>query len=194
MAGGVGVAWLAGGIGFGSRIKQAGPGPGSAARLPGRGQAKDAKEESEKKSFFAVLAVIAWVTAFALVEPAVAWLQERFSMRRLHAAVGCGVAAWMLGAVTVFSFNYWSFSFQFFGAVKKLGAFDVMQILTSHALLPVTGVLFAVFAGWVLKSDQTRAALAFRSPCGYDVWLWSTRLVLPLMLCLLLFYIPWLFA
>ena len=115
-------------------------------------------------------------------------------MTRFRATVLCGIGAWILGAITVFSFNYWSFSFKFFSAVKKFGAFDIMQILTAHVLLPVTGILIAVFAGWMMKPDPARAELAFRSPCAFDAWLWLTRLALPLMLFWLLLNMPRLFA
>lgn len=145
-------------------------------------------------AFFAVLVIVAWTTAIALVEPAVAWLQERFGLTRFRATVLCGIGAWILGAITVFSFNYWSFSFNFFNVVKKFGAFDLMQILTTHLLLPLTGILIAVFAGWMVKPDLARSQLAFRSPCAFDAWLWLTRLALPLMLFWLLWNMPRLFA
>lgn len=145
-------------------------------------------------AFFAVLVMVAWTTAIALIEPAVVWMQERFGWTRFRATVGCGIGAWILGAITVFSFNFWSFSFNFFDAVKKFGAFDLMQILTAHLLLPLTGILIAVFAGWIVKPDRARAELAFRSPCAFDVWLWLTRFALPLLLLWLLWNMPRLFA
>lgn len=144
--------------------------------------------------FFLLLVVIAWTSAIALAEPVVAWLVERFAINRVRAVIRCGFAAWVLGVITIFSFGDWAFSFRVFGVVKKLGYFDVVQVLTAQALLPLCGILVAVFAGWVLKLETTRAALALRSPCAYDVWLWLMRVVIPLLLVVLLLNLPELFA
>jgi len=77
---------------------------------------------------------------------------------------------------------------------KRLGLFDVQQILTAHVLLPITGLLVAVFAGWVLRSEATRAELGLRSICGHDAWLWSLRIVVPILLLVLFYYLPKLYA
>jgi NSS family neurotransmitter:Na+ symporter len=144
--------------------------------------------------FFALLAVVAWLAAIALIEPALAWLTERFVITRIRAVFVVGGAAWVVGLVMMLSLNYWSFSFRFLGEVKKLGLFDVAQILTAQVLLPLCGVFVAVFAGWRLKPEVTRAALNMRSPCAYDAWLWLVRVAIPLLLLVLFFHITELFA
>jgi NSS family neurotransmitter:Na+ symporter len=144
--------------------------------------------------FFALLAVVAWLAAIALIEPALAWLTERFAITRIRAVFIVGGAAWAVGLVMMLSLNYWSFSFHFLGEVKKLGLFDVAQILTAQVLLPLCGVSVAVFAGWRLKPEVTRAALNMRSPCAYDAWLWLVRVAIPLLLLILFFHITELFA
>jgi NSS family neurotransmitter:Na+ symporter len=144
--------------------------------------------------FFAVLAIVGWLSALALAEPVVVWLGERFGLSRARAALLCGLAAWLAGLVTIFSFNFWAFSFKFLGVVRNLGMFDVLQILTAQVLLPLVGILIALFAGWVMRTDITRAALALRSPCAYDAWLWLTRLAVPLVLLLVAFSLAQLFA
>ena len=58
--------------------------------------------------FFILLSIAAWTSAISLVEPAVAWLVENRKFSRVGAAIGCGIAAWLLGFVTIFSFNIWS--------------------------------------------------------------------------------------
>jgi len=44
----------------------------------------------------------------------------------------------------------------------------------------------AVFAGWVLRPELTREALAIDSPCVHDVWLWLNRVVVPVALVFVL--------
>ncbi len=58
--------------------------------------------------FFVLLALAAWSSAISLIEPAVAWLVETGKFTRLSATIGCGLAAWLVGLATVFSFNIWS--------------------------------------------------------------------------------------
>src|SRR5581483_11368205 len=144
--------------------------------------------------FFALLTVIAFLRAIALLELVVAWLGEQFRIRRMHAAFIGGAGAWALGLVSIFSFNYWAFSFRFFAMEKRLGAFDVLQVMTAHVLLPLTGLLLAVFAGWVLRPEATRAALGLRSACAHDAWLWSLRIVVPALLLVLFYFLPTLYA
>lgn len=144
--------------------------------------------------FFLLLAIMAWFSAVAFVEPMVAWLQEARSWTRLRAAVVCGIAAWLLGIVFILSFNYWAFSFRFFNAVKRLGLFDVAQILTAQVLLPVCGILIALFAGWALRAVTTREWLGVRSLCGFDAWLWLSRLGIPILLAVVFFSLSDLFA
>lgn len=141
--------------------------------------------------FFVLLSLIALLRAIALLETVTVWLGERFGLTRVRAVALVGTAAWALGLVTVLSFNYWAFSFPFFGGVeKKLGVFDLLQIATTQVLLPVAAVLLALFAGWAIKAETSREALALRSPCAYDAWIWLLRLLVPLVLLVLLAYLP----
>lgn len=144
--------------------------------------------------FFALLALVAWLSALAFVEPALVWLGERFALPRRRAALLLGAAAWLLGVAVILSFNLWAFSFKFFGVVKKLGGFDVLQIVTAHALLPLAGILIALFAGWAFRPSVAREALGLRSPCTFEVWLWLVRLVVPALLAVVWFNLPELFA
>jgi SNF family Na+-dependent transporter len=56
-------------------------------------------------TFFVLLTVAAWTAAIGLLEPAVAWLSETRGMARPTAAMRVGFVVWLLGFLTVFSFN-----------------------------------------------------------------------------------------
>lgn len=143
--------------------------------------------------FFILLVVVAWMTAIALVEPAMTWLEEVIDMQRPKAALLCGLSAWGLGIMTILSFNVWAFSFKYFGVDKKLGFFDVIQILTSNFLLPIGGILIALFSGWVLSHDVARRQHGARSPCAFDAWKWVVRIIVPALLLIISFNIRKLF-
>ena len=136
--------------------------------------------------YFAALVIIALLMGLALLEPAIVWLEERFGMTRLRAALTIGLAGWALGLVTLFSFNYAAFSFKILGIEKSLGLFDVLQSLTAELLFPLAALLTALFVGWMLKPDGARDELAMRSPCSFDAWIWSLRLLVPPALLVLL--------
>ncbi|MDX1509561.1 MAG: sodium-dependent transporter, partial [Woeseiaceae bacterium] len=55
--------------------------------------------------FFVLLSFAAWTSALSLIEPAVAWMVERFNKTRAQAAVIVGFAIWLLGMGTVLSYN-----------------------------------------------------------------------------------------
>ena len=145
-------------------------------------------------ALYMLLVLVAWTSAVALAEPVVVWLGERFNLNRVRAVLVCGVSAWVLGLLTIFSFNHWAFSFKFLGLARKLGMFDVLQILTAQILLPLAGILTALFAGWALKPEVTRAALGLRSPCAFDAWLWLVRVAIPAALLLVVFTLSRLLA
>lgn len=145
-------------------------------------------------AFLVLLVLVAWVSAVALAEPVMVWLSECFGMSLRRSTVLCGVGAWILGIVTILSFNDWAFSFKIFGVVKKLGFFDVLQVITAQILLPLSGVFIAIFAGWVLKPNVMREALHWRPSRFYTAWLWLVRLIIPVLLLIIMFNLPELFA
>lgn len=135
---------------------------------------------------FVLLILIAWMSTIGLAEPVVAWLVESRKITRVHAAVWTGAAAWAVGVVCILSLNYWAFSFSFLGITRTFGLFDLLIIITSFFILPLVGMALVLFAGWVLRPQATRDALAIDSPCVHDVWLWLNRLLIPVMLVILL--------
>lgn len=128
--------------------------------------------------FFVLLVFAAWSSAISLIEPAVAFLVENRGWARGKAAAAVGLLAWSLGLVTVMSFSDWSFSFEFAGATKTDGMFDVLDILTSTFMLPLGGLAIAIFAGWVMNSADTADELD-TSDTVHNVWRVLVRYVSP---------------
>lgn len=144
--------------------------------------------------FFGMLVIAALTSAIALAETVMVWLSEQFGMNLRRSAMLCGISAWSLGVVTILSFHDWAFSFRFFGAVKNLGFFDMMQVLTAHVLLPASGILIALYAGWALKPETMREILHLRAGRIHSTWLWLMRVVIPGSLLIVLLNLPKLFA
>ena len=129
--------------------------------------------------FFILLMFAAWTSAISLLEPAVTWLVENRNMTRVKATALAGVVGWLLGIVTVLSFNHWAFSFSFAGAVKENGFFDIFDILTSNIMLPLGGLLVAIFAAWLMSKKSTMDELGLGDGIAYKSWRFAVRYIAP---------------
>jgi len=135
---------------------------------------------------FALLILVAWTSTIGLAEPVLVWWMQQRNMTRARAALWVGLAVWAVGVVAILSLHPWAFSFAIFDINRSLGFFDMLVTLTSIVLLPLVGIGCAVFAGWHLRSETLREALAIDSPCLHDVWLWLNRLVIPVLMLVML--------
>jgi len=124
--------------------------------------------------FFVLLSFAAWTSAIGLMEPAVAWLVERYNRTRAQAAVIIGLLIWVIGFGSVLSFNVLSDVTFFAGTI-----FDNVDYLTSNIMLPLGGLLIAVFAGWVMCRNSTSDELG-TSGNLFKTWRLLARIIAPL--------------
>lgn len=129
--------------------------------------------------FFVLLMFAAWTSGISLLEPAVTWLVENKNMNRVKATALAGLIVWLLGMVTVLSFNHWAFSFTFAGSVKENGFFDIFDILTSNIMLPLGGLLVAIFAAWLMSRKSTVDELGLGDGKAYQAWRFAVRYIAP---------------
>lgn len=109
-------------------------------------------------AFFVLLAFAALSSAIAGLEPASAWLRERFRLSRRASVVLVGAALWLGGLPIVLSFNRWSdvrplAAWSRFG---DSGIFELVDYASANLLLPVGAFLTCIFVAWRLPA----AALA----------------------------------
>ena len=130
--------------------------------------------------FFILLMFAAWTSSISLLEPAVSWFVENRNMTRIKAAYIAGFIAWFLGLLTVLSFNHWAFEFTFAGTIKENGLFDIFDILTSNVMLPLGGVLVAIFASWLMSRSSTIDELGVGDKNIYKIWRFIVRYIAPL--------------
>jgi neurotransmitter:Na+ symporter, NSS family len=98
------------------------------------------------------LLVAAIGSAISFLELATAPLQRALGLSRKTASIVCGMACWLLGIITVLSFNIWAEWFPL-GTVSTFSRstwFDLIDHLTSNVLLPIGGFGIAVFVGWAV--------------------------------------------
>jgi len=139
--------------------------------------------------FFLLLAFAAWTSAISLLEPAVTWLVENRNIKRVTATIIAGIATWLVGILTVFSFQKDSpiiFTFNFVGDKKENGVFDVLDILTANIMLPIGGILIAVFAGWIMSREASRDELEMGEGNAYKTWRVLTRYIAPALVSIVI--------
>jgi NSS family neurotransmitter:Na+ symporter len=129
--------------------------------------------------FFILLMFAGWTSAISLLEPAVTWLVENRKLKRITATAIAGGIAWVLGMVTVLSFNKWAFTFTFAGLEKENGFFDIFDILTSNILLPLGGLSVAIFAGWLMSTSSSMEELGGGDSLTYRGWRFVVKYIAP---------------
>ncbi len=133
--------------------------------------------------FFLLLVLAAWTSSISLIEPAVAYLVENFGVTRSRAALFIGGVSWALGLLSVFSFNIWSQVHPLSGLAlfKDKTFFDLLDYLAANIMLPLGGLLIAVFAGWVMSRTSTCDELGMGAGRVYRVWYFVIRFISPVV-------------
>lgn len=126
--------------------------------------------------FFILVIGAAITSSISLIEPVAAYLVERFGMSRPK-AVGLMVSlCWLLGLMTVFSFNVWSEG-TITHAWFNRSPFDVLEFIT-NILMPLGGLLIALFAGWALTREEVIKEMA-TNDTWFQIWQFLVRFVAP---------------
>ncbi len=114
--------------------------------------------------FFVLVGIAAWSSSISLIEPAVAWLDENFNMNRAAAASIIGVVVWLGG----------------FACIYVDGVFDQLDYLASNIMLPLGGLLMAIFVGWVMKRKYAKKELDDLSYNQFNSWYAILRVFTPI--------------
>lgn len=136
--------------------------------------------------FFVLLSVAAWTSSISLMEPATAFLVEKTRLKRRSAAMALGAVAWLLGLASLLSFNHWSHV-----RLWGMGIMDFIERVANDLMLPLGGLLIALFAGWALKRSIARDQLSDLSDGVFNAWLWLVRIVAPALVLIVLVRAVW---
>lgn len=124
--------------------------------------------------FFLLVGIAAWTSAISLIEPAAAWLVEKFGWSRVPACIALGLVVWGLGIAALGSFNFMS-DFKLMG----FNVFDFLDFMTANVMLPLGGLFIAIFAGWFVTRKMAEDELAISSPLLFNAWYIALRYVSP---------------
>ena len=134
--------------------------------------------------FFLLLFFAAFTTAIGMLEPMISWLSEKAGGKRPHLTIATGVATWLLGLLSVFSFSILSDVYPLgFLDVKKT-VFDLLDFGIANFLLPLNALLIALFAGWILKEATAIDEFASTSRAWLVFWRVAMRYLAPIAILL----------
>ena len=140
--------------------------------------------------FFVLLVFAAWSSAISLIEPAVAWLVENRGINRVKASVVAGLVTWSFGLMTVFSFNLWA-EFKPLSGIEVFRdstVFDLLDYLTANIMLPLGGLLIAIFAAWKMSRASSLDELGMGDRFFYPLWRFLVRYITPIAVILVFLY------
>jgi neurotransmitter:Na+ symporter, NSS family len=126
--------------------------------------------------FFLLLLFAAVTSSIGILEPAVAWVEEHRGINRRLGAALVGSVAWLIGINSVLSFNIWA-------DVKPIAGktfFELMDYLTANLMMPIGGMLIAIFAGWFMRRDTLLQELALQDNMAFKAWHLLIRTIVPL--------------
>lgn len=129
-------------------------------------------------TFFTALIFAGLTSAISMVEPLVFYLINEFKIPRLGAIAIVGVCVYCLGTLCALS-NITEFkdALTFFGK----GFFDVLDYLSSNIMLPLGGIVIAVFVGYAMKRVSLEELfLPYMGRAVFEIWYFLLRFVAPI--------------
>ncbi len=125
--------------------------------------------------FFILLSVAALSSSISLLEPGVAYLSEEGILSRGQAAIAISFFVWVLGIGSALSFNVWSD----FHLISEKNFLDSMDFLANQILLPLGGMLIAIFVGWFMNESLIKEEIGAINPVIYYLWRFFVKFIAP---------------
>lgn len=127
--------------------------------------------------FFIALAFAGLTSSVSLVEPMVQYFIDRFSWSRLKASIYMGLFFWFFGIFAILS--------NIDGAKEYLtwgdkNFFDWVDYVTAAIMLPLGGLVMAVFVGFVIPRNEVESVMKPQLKFAFNAWYFSLRYITPI--------------
>ena len=126
--------------------------------------------------FFILLSIAALSSSISLLEPGVAYLSEEGFLSRKRSALAISFFAWTLGIGTALSFNLLSD----FNLTPGRNFLDSMDFIANQILLPLGGMLIAIFVGWFMNHNLISNEIGHINFYIYRLWKFFIKFIAPI--------------
>jgi NSS family neurotransmitter:Na+ symporter len=106
----------------------------------------------------------------------VAYLSEEGILTRKRSAQIISCIAWVLGVGSALSFNVWSD----FHLISERNFLDSMEFITNQILLPLGGMLIAIFVGWFMNKSMINDEIGSMNSVLFYLWRFFVKFIAPL--------------
>ncbi|MDD2904740.1 MAG: sodium-dependent transporter [Sulfurimonas sp.] len=127
--------------------------------------------------FFIALAFAGLTSSVSLVEPMVQYFIDRFSWSRLKSSILMGLFFYLIGIIALLS-NIDAYKELLTWGDKTF--FDWVDYVTSAIMLPIGGLIMAVFVGFVLDKRKVESLLKPQLGFAFETWYFSLRYITPI--------------
>jgi len=132
--------------------------------------------------FFLLLSVAAITSMVGLIEPLTKWLEEQKGYPRNKSAVVIILIIGTLSTLSILGYNH----------LAEIKIFDMningfIDFLANQILLPLGGLLIALFAGWFIKQHTLKKELDIGEGVVFNLWYFLIKYIAPIAVCLVLF-------
>ena len=135
--------------------------------------------------FFGLLVFAALTSAISLLEVVASYLIDGHGWSRQKAVWIIGGSIFGFGIISAFA-NSAGFKMTSWLPGYGQSFFDTMDLLTSNWMLPLGGLLIALYAGWVLPARIRHNELSDLSGFAAGTWLFLVRFVAPILVIIVL--------
>ena len=126
--------------------------------------------------FFIALAFAGLTSSVSLVEPMVQYFIDRFGWSRLKATVSMGTFFWFFGIFAILSNIDGVKEYLTWGGKNF---FDWVDYVTAAIMLPLGGLLMALFVGFVMPRSEVEATMKPQLKWAFEPWYFSLRYITP---------------
>lgn len=100
--------------------------------------------------FFVLIFFAALTSSISLLEGPTAWAMDRFGLRRPMAALLLGFISFLIGIACALGYNVWADvrPLGFWSIFAETDILDTLDGFTGKIMLPLAGLLLAIFVGW----------------------------------------------
>ena len=132
--------------------------------------------------FFLMLVFAALTSSISMLETMTARIIEVPGMTRTKAVLSIGTGTFLMGLITVFSFSSWEnvYLLDAIPTFAGMTPFDLIDYIVTNILMPLGGLLYALFAGWWLSRETSIFEMGVGDGAMFKLWLLLVRIVAPL--------------